>query len=96
MQPNEKPIKRIPPKQARSSSPCAATFTLTTLLRAFLWGKSGPPPGWDGKFLLLTMLYIAIVAAVLAIIPEEPAIHAKLIIYAAMGFGWLLQRRKSS
>lgn len=69
-------------------------FSLKALLQAFLWGKNGPPAGWDGRFLLLALLYFAVVATIWAIIPYAP-IHPKLFIYSAMAFGWLLQRRKA-
>lgn len=69
--------------------------SLKTLLQAFLWGKNGPPAGWDSRFLVLALLYVSVVAAALVIIPYAPPIHPKLLIYLAMAFGWLLQRRRN-
>lgn len=70
-------------------------FSIKALLQAFLWGKNGPPAGWDGRFILLAMLCFSVLAAIFAFIPDVPAIHPKLFIYSAMAFGWLLQRRKA-
>lgn len=69
-------------------------FSLKALLQTFLWGKNVPPPGWDNRLLLLAVVYLVIVATILAIIPDEPAIHAKLWFYSAMAFGWLRHRRR--